>query len=274
MPYRLQNQFADVPDDLLHKPWLNSKSSRTRQTMDAIPFTLSLSLFDSLSTTQQIIIFILLLTTARPLRNSIAYLAGLCGAYFACGVGGYLAIDKLLTFIGRYIPSTGNIPDSTYYKSELISGIIMMLIGLWYYQRNRHAPLSRSQNILVARFKSMNGIFALGMGAFISVSSFPVSIPYIIALGKYASLHLDITSAVAYIMLYNIGYALPMIAILIVYLYARKKTDDLTGALQEKTRILNVHLTTWAWAGVGIFSMIDALFYFFLGHALIRNRLL
>jgi len=242
--------------------------------MGAIPFTLSLSLFDSLSTTQQIIIFILLLTTARPLRNSIAYLAGLSGAYFACGVGGYLVLDELRTFIGRYIPSAGNIPNHIYYQSELISGIVMLLIGVWYYHRNRHAPLNRSQNILIARFKTMSGIFAFGMGAFISVSSFPVAIPYIIALGKYASLHLDIGSATAYIMLYNIGYALPMIAILIVYLYARKKTVDLTGTLQEKTRIMNVHLTAWAWAGVGIFSMIDALFYFTLGHALIRNRLL
>jgi cytochrome c biogenesis protein CcdA len=240
--------------------------------MSTIPFTLSLSLFDSLSTTQQIIIFVLLFTTANPLRNSIAYLAGLSGSYFACGVGGYMALDQLQVFISRYFPSTENIPNALYYQSEFISGIIMTLIGGWYYYKKRQAPSSRSQNIIVSKFKSMNSFFAFGIGVFISVTSFPVSIPYIIALGKYTTLHLDVRAAIGNILLYNLGYALPMIAILIAYLYARKRTDDLTDTLHEKTRVLNVQLTTWAWAGVGIFSMIDASCYFIIGHALIKGR--
>ena len=240
--------------------------------MSTIAFTLSLSLFDSLSTTQQIIIFVLLLTTISPLRNSIAYLAGLSGAYFACGVGGYLALDQLHLFLGGYFPSTRNIPNSIYYQSELISGIVMIFIGIWYFRKKRHAPPGRSQNIIFSKLKSMNGFFAFGMGVFISVSSFPLSIPYIIALGKYTTLHLSITAAIGNILLYNIGYALPMIAVLAAYLYARKRTDDLADTLHEKTRVLNVQLTTWAWAGVGIFSMIDALCYFVLGHALIKGR--
>jgi cytochrome c biogenesis protein CcdA len=240
--------------------------------MSTIPFTLSLSLFDSLSTTQQIIIFVLLLTTIRPLRNSLSYLAGLSGAYFACGIGGYLALDQLHLFLDRYFPSTQNIPNSVYYQSELISGIIMVLIGVWYFRKKRHAPPSRSQNLIISKLKSMNGFFAFGLGAFISVSSFPLSIPYIIALGKYATLRLSIHAAIINILLYNIGYALPMIAVLAAYLYVRKRTEDIADTLHEKTRVLNVQLTTWAWAGVGIFSMIDALCYFVLGHALVKGR--
>jgi hypothetical protein len=240
--------------------------------MNTILFTLSLSLFDSLSTAQQIILFVLLLTTARPLRNSMAYLAGLSGAYFACGLGGYLALDQLRVFLGRYFPSTANIPNALYYQSELISGMVMTLIGIWYYRKKRYAPPSRSQNIMVSKFKAMKGFFAFGMGAFITIISFPVAIPYIIALGKYATLHLDIRVAIGNILLYNIGYALPMIVVLIVYLYARHRTDDLTETLHEKTRILNVQLTTWAWAGVGLFTMIDALCYFIIGHALVKSR--
>jgi cytochrome c biogenesis protein CcdA len=240
--------------------------------MSTIPFTLSLSLFDSLSTTQQIIIFVLLFTTVNPLRNSIAYLAGLSGAYFACGIGGYLALDQLHLFLGKYFPSTQNIPNALYYQSEFISGIIMTLIGVWYFRKKRHAPTSRTQNIIVSKFKSMNGLFAFGIGVFISVTSFPVSIPYIIALGKYTALHFNISAAIGNILLYNIGYALPMIVILIAYLYARKRTDDLYDTLHEKTRVLNVQLTTWAWVGIGIFSMIDSLCYFIIGHALVKGR--
>jgi cytochrome c biogenesis protein CcdA len=240
--------------------------------MSTIPFTLTLSLFDSLSTTQQIIIFALLLTTLNPLRNSIAYLAGLSGAYFVCGVGGYLAIDQLRVFLARYVPSTESIPNFQYYQIELVSGIVMTLIGVWYFYRKRHAPPDRTQNMMVARFKSMKSSFAFFLGAFISASSFPLSIPYIIALGKYASLHLGMHAALGNILLYNIGYALPMLVVLILYLYARERTDDLSDTLHEKTRVLNVHLTTWAWAGVGIFSMIDAMCYFLMGQALVKGR--
>jgi cytochrome c biogenesis protein CcdA len=240
--------------------------------MSTIPFTLTLSLFDSLSTAQQIIIFILLLTTLNPVRNSIAYLVGLSGAYIACGIGGYLALGKLHVFLSAYVPSTANVPDALYYQSELVAGIVMTLIGAWYFSKKRHAPPDRVQNMMVSRFKSMSGLFAFLAGAFISASSFPVSIPYIIALDKYGALHTGLFDAMGNILLYNFGYALPMIAVFFAYLYARRRSDDLSDALQEKTRVLNVHLTTWAWAGLGIFSLMDALCYLITGQALVRGR--
>jgi cytochrome c biogenesis protein CcdA len=164
--------------------------------------------------------------------------------------------------------------NALYYKTELISGIILILIGVWFFHKKRHAPPSHSQNLIVAKIRSMNGFFAFFIGAIISISSFPVSIPYIIALGKYAILHLSLSSAIGNILLYNIGYALPMIAILIIYLYARKGTDDVSDIHHEKIHILNVQLTTWTLVGVGIFSMINAGSYFIVGHALIKGRFL
>jgi cytochrome c biogenesis protein CcdA len=242
--------------------------------MSIIEYTLSLSLFDSLSTAQQIIIFALLLTTIKPLRNSMAYLAGLSAAYIACGIGGYLAIDQLRMFLAKYFLTTANMSNVLYYQVEFICGIVMTIFGIWYFRKKRHAPPDRTQNMIVSKLKSMNGFLAFCIGAFISISSFPVSIPYIIALGKYSTLHLSFIAAIENILLYNIGYALPMIVILIIYLYARRKTNDLSDTLQEKTRVLNVQLTTWALVGVGIFSMIDAGCYFTIGQALVKGRFL
>ena len=243
-------------------------------TMDTAYYTLSLALFDSFSTAQQIIIFILLLTTLKPLRNSLAYLAGLSGAYLACGYGGFLALDRLQVWLRRFTLSTASLPDSLYYRSELISGLIMTLIGAVYYRRHRNAPPPRSQNLLLTRLKSMNAWAAGGLGAFISLTSFPFALPYILALEKYASLGLSATAALSYILLYNLAYALPMLAVLMVYFYASNRRDDIHDALHDKTRMLNVHLTSWAWAGIGLLSIIDALCFFALGHALIKGRLL
>jgi cytochrome c biogenesis protein CcdA len=240
--------------------------------MSTALFTLLLSLFDSFSTAQQIIIFTLLLTTFKPLQNSIAYLIGLSGSYVICGVVGYLLIDQLQVFLGKYFPSTANLSNIHYYEFEFVAGLIMTVFGFWYYRKKRNAPAGRTQNMLVARLKSINTFAAFLIGVIISVSSFPVSIPYLVALGKYASLHMSRTAAIGNILLYNFGYALPMIIVFIIYLFVRKRNEDLNHTLQEKTRVLNVQLTTWALVGVGIFSMIDAGLFFIIGQALVKGR--
>jgi cytochrome c biogenesis protein CcdA len=231
-----------------------------------------MSLFDSVSTTQQIVIFILLLTTDKPLRNDCWYLAGLSGAYIACGIAGYCALDQLRVIIARFFPSSSGIPDPVYYQAEFISGIVMIALGYWYFRSRKRARPGRTENFILKRLKSMNGFVAFGIGAFISVSSFPMSVPYILSLEKYALLHMALPSAVGYVLLYNIGYALPMIIILVAYLVARRGLDFQHDALHEKARRLNIQLTTWALAGFGIFSVIDAGCFFAFGRALVKGR--
>jgi cytochrome c biogenesis protein CcdA len=240
--------------------------------MNLIVFTLSISLFDSLSTTQQIVVFVLLLTTTRPVHNAVWYLAGLSGAYFACGIAGYQVIDRLRIFLARFFPSLASLPGPVYYQSEFMAGVIMVAIGIWYYRKKHHSRPGPAHNMILRRLKTMNAVFAAGVGVFMSVSSFPVSLPYLAALGKYSLARLGLPAASVYILLYNFGYALPMIAILVVYLFARKGTEDLADTLHEKARLLNVQLVTWAFAGVGIFSIIDAGCFFLLGHALVKGR--
>jgi cytochrome c biogenesis protein CcdA len=240
--------------------------------MNTILFTLSISLFDSLSTTQQIIIFILLLTTVKPVRNALWYLAGLSGAYVACGIVGYQVLDQLSVFLARYFPSASALPGPVYYQAEFFAGIIMTVLGIWYFRKKRHARPGRAQNMILAKLQSMNAFFAFCIGVFISVSSFPLSVPYLAALGKYTTLHLGLPAVTAYILLYNFGYALPMIIVLVVYLIARRDADYRTDSLHEKARVLNVQLTTWALAGFGLFSMVDAGCYFAIGRALIKGR--
>ena len=93
--------------------------------MDTIFYTLTLSLFDSLSTTLQIIIFVLLLTTVNPLRNALSYLVGLSGAYFVCGFAGYFVIDELRALVNKFLP-TQTMANPPYYLSEFLTGVVMV----------------------------------------------------------------------------------------------------------------------------------------------------
>jgi cytochrome c biogenesis protein CcdA len=240
--------------------------------MDTIFYTFSISIFDSLSTTLQIIVFTLLLTTDKPLRNALSYLAGLSGAYFVCGLGGYLALDQLRQLISQLLPSQEAIPNPLYYQSEFLTGVVMIGIGVWYFYRKKNRGWTGKENWIISKLRQMNVYFAFGIGLFISVTSFPISIPYLIVLGRYSSLHLSFPTVTGFILLYNLGYALPMVLILGLYLFFRQKTYDFHEILHEKAKMLNVQLTTWTMIGFGIFSMIDAGCYFALGHALLKER--
>ena len=213
-----------------------------------------------------------LLTTNKPLRNSLTYLAGLSGGYIACGVVGFFLLEKLNSFLARYFPSTQNMSNTDYYKIEMWMGFTMICMGLWYYRKKKNAPPGRSQNWLVQKLNSMNALFAFGLGAFLSVSSFPVSIPYILTLGKIAQAEVGPVLAILYIFVYNIGYALPLLIVLAIYLFVRGDYDDMNPILHEKAKKLNVQLTTWALSGVGAFMAVDASWYYVFGKGLIKGR--
>jgi len=240
--------------------------------MNTILYSFGISLFDSLSTTLQIIVFILLLTTAKPLRNAISYLVGLSGAYFLCGLAGYLALDQLRALLNQFFPSQDSVPNAQYYQAEFLMGVGMVGLGIWYFYRKKKQGWSGAENKILLKLKSMNGWFAFGIGVLISISSFPCSIPYLIVLGRYSALHLDLPAVSGLILFYNFGYALPMLLILVIYLFARQGTEDDHDTLHEKAKMLNLHLTTWTMVGFGVFSIIDAGCYFAVGHALLKER--
>lgn len=161
--------------------------------MNTILFTLSISLFDSLSTTQQIIIFVLLLTTLKPLHNALWFLTGLMGAYFTCGVAGFLVLDKVHILLNKFFPSGMNMSDLSYYQSELFTGVVMIVIGIWYFCKKRNYQPGHVENMLVKRLRSINSLASFGIGVIISITSFPFSIPYIVALGRYTALHFGLS---------------------------------------------------------------------------------
>ncbi len=239
--------------------------------MDLILFTLGMSLVDSLTTTVQIVVFVLLLTTAQPHRHAAGYLAGLSGFYFACGFAGYFVIDDLRRFLkGAF--GLDKIPDAVYYRSEFLTGLALVALGAVYFFRSRKAQKSRLENWVRARLDSMKPLTAFLIGAFISISSFPASTPYLLALAKYAALGQGLPAVIALILLYNLGYALPMALIWIGYAFFLEKTEGLHHSLHENADKLNVHLNTLTLVGLGFFSMADAAFYFATGQALIKGR--
>jgi cytochrome c biogenesis protein CcdA len=235
-------------------------------------FIITVSLFDSFSTTQQIIVFVLILTTAHPVRNSVWYLTGLLTAYYACGIAGYTALDKLNAFVSRFFSAQAGLPDSVYYQTQIFTGIVFAAIGVIYYMKKKNSTKPVKEGVIISKLKNMNVFVAFGIGAFVSVSGFPMSLPYIAALGKFTLLKMSMPEVAFSLVLYNIVYALPMIIILIIYLFAAGDTENMEDRLHEKARKLNLKLTSAMFVGLGLLSITDSLVYFISGHPMLKNR--
>jgi len=231
--------------------------------LDQLFFIISVSLLDSFSTTQQIVIFVLILTTANPVKNSISYLAGLTTSYFACGMLGFMVIDKLNVLIARFFPEHAGISDVKYYQIQIFIGIIFAVLGIMYFIKKKNSTKPDVEYIIISRVKHMKWFIAFAIGVIISVTGFPLSLPYIAVLGKFALLKMSMQEVVSGVVLYNIFYAMPMIVIFFIYFFTGSaESENIEIRLKEKARMINLNLhppCLWVW---GCFQLQTPLFIF------------
>ncbi len=241
--------------------------------LDQLFFIITVSLLDSFSTTQQIVIYVLILTTANPVKNSISYLAGLTTSYFACGMLGFMAIDKLNVLIARFFPEHAGISDVKYYQIQIFIGIIFAVLGIMYFIKKKNSTKPDVEYIIISRVKHMNWFIAFAIGVIISVTGFPLSLPYIAVLGKFALLKMSMPEVVSGVVLYNIFYALPMILIFFIYFFTgAAESENIEIRLQEKARMINLKLTSAMFVGLGLLSIADSLVYFLSGYPMLQSR--
>ena len=232
----------------------------------------SLSLLDSLATTQQIIVFALFLTTPKARTNALAFLAGMSGAYLACGLAGWSFFAGLQRLVHLLSPFD-RVSDGSYYRDELLVGLGFVVFGIGYFVRLRNSP--RSQPLPTARLARLGPRAAFLLGAFLSASSFPFAIPYLLALGHLSALRLSFLHAFGWLCLYGIGYALPLLPILVLHLWAKRSRRPLSReAFEARARSIDLHLTSWTLVAAGILSIVDAGKFLVTGRALLAGRVL
>lgn len=238
--------------------------------MELILQALGLSLFDSISTTQQIVVFVLLLGCARPIRNAWSFLAALSGTYFACGMLGWYAFGPLQALAHRLSPLEGA-SDGQYRATELLFGVVLIAGGLWHRHRNRDPRVYRP-NPLELRLHGMGPLAAAGTGIFLSVTTFPVSLPYLYFLGRLHAAGAGAWQAAWSVGLYGLGYASPMLALFFLYRSRHKRNRLPPEEFRLRARQFDVTLTVWTLVALGLLTLVDSGCHFVLGHALFQGR--
>ncbi len=234
-------------------------------------FVSGAALFDSVSTTQQIIILILLFSTNRPLPASLGFLVGLSGAYLLCGALGLAFVAPMMALVAVFVPNLNALPDAAYYQAQGLTGAVLLAAGpLWWWWQSRSRKPSL-ENQLISRLKGINFGGTLALGAFLSVTSFPFALPYVASIGKIAAASLGATGGAGFLLLYNLVYALPMLVLFGVFVALR---DAVLPRLHLHVQRLNLLITVLLLSGMGAFLLMDCWFFSFTGKALLTSRFL
>jgi len=238
-------------------------------TLDLSLFVAGSALFDSVSTSLQILVLVFLFSTRKPIRTSLGFILGVSLAYFACGLVGLALVDHLNALVKLFLPDLDAVPDRAYYQAELVVGVGLTLAGpaweLWR-RRSGRPPL---ENRWIEVFKQMNLPVAFVVGALLSTTSFPAALPYVAALEKIAAAHLPGAGALTMVALYNLVYALPMLVPFLVFVVLR---EAVLPRLHLHAQNLNRWLTIALLSGMGLFTVADAAAFFRTGHALMATR--
>jgi len=240
-------------------------------TSDLALFVSGAALFDSLSTGIQIVALILLFSTVKPIRASLAFLAGLGGAYFVCGLVGLGSLDQVNALARFFVPDANAVPDALYYPAELVAGI-GFLVGapLWEWYRVRTGRPTMDPRWL-AVFKRMTPPVAAITGAVLSASSFLLALPYLAALEKIVAAHLDPLGSVTAVGLYNLMYLVPLLVPFVLFVVLR---EAVVPQLHLHAPRVNRWLTLALVVGMGLYAIADAIVFFQTGQPLLTNRFL
>lgn len=237
--------------------------------MELALFIAGAALFDSVSTSQQILVLIFLFSTVKPVRTSLGFILGIVLAYFACGLAGLAFVDQLNALVRLFVPNLDRVDDGAYYRAEWLLGLVLMVAGPaweWYRRRSGRPPL---ENRWVAVFKRMTWPVAFVVGALLSSTSFPAALPYVASIEKIAAAHLPQATGVALVALYNLVYALPLLVPFVLFVVLR---EAVLPRLHRHAPAFNRWLTIGLLSALGLVSLVDATWYFATGHALMATR--
>lgn len=234
-------------------------------------FLTGAALFDSLATTQQILILIFLFSTQKPGRTALGFIVGIGGAYLVCGVLGLLFASQLDQLVKLFVPDLKAWSDKDFYLMQAVLGGALALAGplWWQWQKKRGKPALENRLLLV--FKRLNFAGALILGAVLTATSFPVALPYLASIGKISGSGLDLGLQLALLLWYNLVYLLPLLVPYGLFLLLR---DRVLAKLHLHTQRMNSLVTVILLSGYGLFLLADALAWLWTGQALLPGRTL
>lgn len=237
-------------------------------------FILTTATLDSFYTTQQIVVAVLLLSTLKPVQNSLAFFAGVTLTYLACGVAGFMLLDQLNALLKSLFPQLMNMNDASYYQAQFLTGILLFISGPVYILFQKMRGGTARENKIIMGLKRVNRRLSFIFGALITFLGFPASILYLGTLEKLKIAVHSNSEAFLYLVWYNLVYAVPMVIPFILFLIMRGKVENLEQKLHLHVYRWNNILTVLLFGIMGALLIADSSAYFIAGKAIFKGHMI
>ena len=192
--------------------------------------------------------------SSRPVSNSLAILAGHTLAYLVAGIGVSFGLDQVADRLAN--------PQRIDF---VISGLLgLVLLWMAIPMKKSGAPSAPEPEW------EMTPVKCLGFGALVNFVGMPFAVPYFAAVGQILKADLSTLQSFATLVVYNIAYALPFLAVPLLVAIV----GDTAKPLLEK---INTYLTRaadfvmpWLFALLGLALVADTVAFFWRGEGLIQ----
>ncbi len=161
-----------------------------------------------------------LLTTAKPIVRSIAFIAGIFLSYWTVGLlatfGFTSLITSMLGTLGGWI-----------YVIEFVLGITLICVS---YTLNLS---SNSNQTAKKQPRSLHPIRTFLLGMSVTLLEVPTALPYLAAIERLARAKLSLLNLAVILGFYNLVFVIPLIWLLCIYITLQKKSAKLLRQVNQ-----------------------------------------
>lgn len=212
--------------------------------MTGIAGLLGLALLDALNPFS-IAAMAFLLSTDRPSTRGLAFILGTAVVYLGFGImlleGWTAFLQSLLPLLPSWIPAL----------VEVLAGAGCLVGGIILWRKSGSDTQSMPQISALSVWATV--LFAAGS----TVSDLPTAVPYFAAASQITSIAEGRLGQYFWLLIYNVIYVAPMVAMLVVRLTLRKRADGVFSAIRKGVDWAFKHLMPLLLILFGIFLLFD-----------------
>jgi cytochrome c biogenesis protein CcdA len=217
--------------------------------MELLPAIVGLAVVDSINPSALLATIVLLLRGRRARPLVAVYVVAVLATYFA--IGAVLTLGLGLT------PEAVVESDAVYLVQGFLGAVMLAYALLAPNRQRKHGPAQPPSLPMATRPMA---VFALGMA--VTVLELPTALPYLAAVGALTRADLAVTEWLPLLVLYNLIFVLPPLALLAGHVAFGQRADAVLGQLRQRLGRAAKEGFLWLLGLVGFFLLADALGHF------------
>lgn len=214
-------------------------------------FVVLVALFGSFNV--QILVAAYFLTCSRPVLQSILFNLSMFVVYLLAGIGVVVGLGQIIT---NYLAK----PHFAEYVLELLLGIVLFVCAFVMRHHNKDMVHEYSHHESVFKGLVLGGGFAL--------ACLPFSLPYYAVIAKILTARYPFESDIYYLILFNVVYLWPNLAILFLYLLFRERVNQFFKKYEMKIETGLLYVLKVVLLLLGVLLIADSSHYFVTGKPL------